>query len=53
MDDVWELILQIISKGVPPMDEEQDPCPDCDRAGCSTCDGTPLTDEEVDEQKGE
>ncbi len=30
--------------------DEDDTCPDCEGAGCSTCDGSPLTDDEVAEQ---
>jgi hypothetical protein len=34
------------------MDDEpiDAPCWDCEGAGCSTCDGSPLTDEEIEAQ---
>jgi hypothetical protein len=31
-------------------DADTEPCPTCEGAGCSECDGTPLTDAEVEDQ---
>jgi hypothetical protein len=31
-------------------DEPIEECPICEGAGCSECDGSPLTDEEIEEQ---
>lgn len=45
----------LVGEVIPPMDEmdeNDDPCWNCEGAGCNECDGTPLTDEEVEEQLG-
>lgn len=32
---------------------DESPCEICQGAGCSECDGTPLTDDEIADQLGE